>query len=142
MATVKQGDRISIHYTGTLEDGSVFDSSEGRSPLEFTVGEGEIIKGLEDEVIGMALGETKTITIPTELAYGPRDEQRVFPFERKNLGEDVELDMGQQVQLYRADGMPLNVTVIGKTDTTYTFDCNHPLAGKTLIFKTTIAEIL
>jgi peptidylprolyl isomerase len=141
MSTVKDGDTIVIHYTGKLEDGAVFDSSEGGNPLEFTVGEGEVIPGLEREVIGMSAGETKVITIPAELAYGLREEERVFEFPKERIGENIDLEIGQQVQLFRADGMPVIATIAAKSDKAYTMDCNHPLAGKTLIFETRLVEI-
>lgn len=142
MATAKQGDTISIHYTGKLEDGTVFDSSEGGKPLEFTIGEGELIQGLEQGVIGMAAGESRVIGIPAELAYGPREEDRVFEFSKDKIGENINLEIGQQVQMFRADGMPVMATIIGKSETSYTMDCNHPLAGKTLIFETRLLQIL
>lgn len=141
MSKVKHGDTITIHYTGKLEDGTIFDSSEGKNPLEFTIGEGEVIPGLEQKVIGMAAGETKTITIPMDLAYGPHIKERIFEFDRKRFGENVDLEIGQQVQMFRADGMPLMVTIIDKNETAYILDSNHPLAGKTLIFETQLLEI-
>ena len=142
MSTVKDGDTIVIHYTGKLEDGTVFDSSEGGNPLEFKVGDGELIPGLEQGVIGMAGGETKVITIPAELGYGPREEERVFEFPKDKIGANIDLETGQQVQMFRADGMPVMATIIGKSETSYTMDCNHPLAGKTLIFETRLLQIL
>ncbi len=141
MATVKQGDTISIHYTGKLEDGAVFDSSEGGKPLEFTVGEGELIPGLEQGVIGMAAGETKVIKVTPEFGYGPREGERVFEFPKDKIGENINLEIGRQVQMFRADGMPVMATIIGKSETSYTMDCNHPLAGKTLVFETRLLEI-
>ncbi|HAK89413.1 MAG TPA: peptidylprolyl isomerase [Nitrospiraceae bacterium] len=141
MATVKQGDTISINYTGKLEDGAVFDSSEGGKPLEFTVGEGELIPGLEQGVIGMACGETKVIKVAPEFGYGPREEERVFEFPKDKMGANIDFETGRQVQMFRADGMPVMATIIGKSETSYTMDCNHPLAGKMLIFETRLLEI-
>jgi FKBP-type peptidyl-prolyl cis-trans isomerase 2 len=141
MERVKEGDTIVIHYTGKLEDGTVFDSSDGKHPLEFTVGEGEVVAGLEQGVIGMAPGETKTISIPAELAYGPRTEQRVCQLDKKRMPENFVPEIGQQLQMYRADGLPVMGTVIGISDTGYSMDFNHPLAGKTLVFETTVVEI-
>ncbi|MBI3593022.1 MAG: FKBP-type peptidyl-prolyl cis-trans isomerase [Nitrospirae bacterium] len=126
MATVKQGDTIRIHYTGRLEDGTIFDSSEGGKPLEFTVGSGEIIPGLEEGVIGMASGESKTITIPAEQAYGHHMKERVFELDRKRV----------------PDGVPVTSAIVGISESSLTMDCNHPLAGKTLIFDTTLVEIV
>jgi FKBP-type peptidyl-prolyl cis-trans isomerase 2 len=142
MATVKEGDTIRIHYTGKLEDGTVFDSSEGATPLEFTVGGGAIISGLEQGVIGMTPGESKTITIPMEQAYGPHQRERVFEFDRKKAPENFNPEVGQRLQMYRADGMPITATVVGISEASVTMDCNHPLAGKTLVFDTTLVEIV
>jgi peptidylprolyl isomerase len=141
MAHAKHGDTIVIHYKGRLEDGTVFDSSEGKNPLEFTIGEGEVIPGLEQEVIGMTAGETKIITIPMDLAYGPHMKDRIFEFDRKKLGDNVDLEIGRQLQMFRADGMPVMVTITDKNETSYFLDSNHPLAGKTLIFETQLLEI-
>lgn len=140
MATVKQGDTIRIRYVARIEDGTVFDSSEGRPPLEFTVGEGEVIPGLEQGVIGMSIGETKTITIPAELGYGPYMKDRVFEMDRKKIPGNFNIEVGLRLQMYRADGMPMMVTVAGISENTLTMDCNHPLAGKTLIFDTSLVE--
>jgi peptidylprolyl isomerase len=140
MTKVKEGDTIRINYVGRLEDGTVFDSSD--TPLEFTVGEGDIIPGLEQGVIGMEVGETKVITIAPELAYGPYMEERVFEMDRKKIPGNFDIEIGLRFQMYRADGMPVLVTVIGMTEDTLLMDCNHPLAGKTLIFETTVEEIV
>jgi len=142
MTTVKQGDTIRIHYIGRLEDGTVFDSSEGRPPLEFSVGEGEVIPGLEQGVIGMSIGETKIITIPAELGYGQYMKERIFEMDRRKMPGNFNIEVGLKLQMYRADGMPMMVAVIGISENSLTMDANHPLAGKTLIFKTTLLEIV
>ncbi len=142
MTVVKQGDTIRIRYIGRLEDGTIFDSSEGRPPLEFTVGEGEVIPGLEQGVTGMSIGETKTITITPELGYGPYMKERVFEMDRKKMPGNFNIEVGLRLQMYRADGMPMMVTVVGISENTLTMDCNHPLAGKTLIFDATLVEIV
>ncbi len=142
MTVVKQGDTIRIRYIGRLEDGTIFDSSEGRPPLEFTVGEGEVIPGLEQGVTGMSIGETKTITITPELGYGPYMKERVFEMDRKKMPGNFNMEVGLRLQMYRADGMPMMVTVVGISENTLTMDCNHPLAGKTLIFDATLVEIV
>lgn len=142
MATVKEGDTIRINYVGKLEDGAVFDSTADKHPLEFTVGEGELIAGLEQGVIGMSAGEFRSITVPMEQGYGPRVEERVFEFDRKRIPDTITPEIGRQMQMYRADGMPLMVTVVAVSDSSLTMDCNHPLAGKTLVFDTTIVEIV
>lgn len=142
MDKVKEGDTIKIHYTGKLEDGTVFDSSEGAIPFEFTVGEGKIIPGLEQGVIGMEPGESRSITIPMELAYGPYMKERIFEMDKKRAPEDFSPGIGQQIQMHRADGMPVIATVIGIFEDHFIMDCNHPFAGKTLIFDTKLLEIL
>lgn len=141
MAEVKVGDTVRIHYIGKLEDGTVFDSTEGGASLELKLGDGEFLPGLEKGLIGMKTGENKTIFIPAAEAYGLHVPERVFSCEKDRLG-DVNAEVGQQLTMYRADGMPVMVTVSGITDTTYTLDCNHPLAGKDLSFEITLEEIL
>lgn len=142
METVKEGDTIVIEYKGKLEDGTVFDSTEGKNPLEFTVGEGEVIPGLEKGVLGMAQGESRNIVIPTEEGYGPHLKERVCELDKKKVPENFHPEVGQQLQIYRADGLPIMGTVVAMSGTSFTMDYNHPLAGKTLIFETTILEIL
>jgi len=141
MAKVKEGDTISIHYTGKLEDGTVFDSSEGGAPLEFKVGDGEFLKGLEYGAIGMGIEDEKTIRIPAEEGYGIHMEEKVFEFGRDRAPENFDPEIGQQLQMYRADGMPITVKVTGKTEKTFIMDCNHPLAGKNLAFEIKLMEI-
>jgi peptidylprolyl isomerase len=142
MAAVTVGDTVRIRYVGKLADGTVFDSTEGGAPLEFKVGDGEFLAGLEQGVIGMDAGETKTIRIAAENAYGLRKEERVFDCERKRLSEDLNPAVGQSLQMYRADGMPITVTIIGVSEDSVKMDCNHHLAGKDLIFDVTLEEIL
>lgn len=142
MATVQSGDTIRIHYTGKLEDGTVFDASPEDRPLEFTVGEDEVIPGLEEGVIGMSEGETKTIVVPPEGAYGPRSSDKLFELDRRRVPGGFSLELGQQMQMFRADGMPIMVSVVSVSEKGYMMDCNHPLAGKTLIFETIVIEIL
>jgi FKBP-type peptidyl-prolyl cis-trans isomerase 2 len=142
MAVVKEGDSIRIHYIIRLGDGTVYESSEGRAPMELTVGKGEYFPFLEKGIIGMSPGESKTIKIPMEEAYGPRKEERVFEFDRSRAPEEFDPMIGQQVQMYRADGLPVTVNVIGKSGTSFTMDCNHPLAGKGLIVDVKLVEIL
>lgn len=141
MAKVKEGDTISIHYAGKLEDGTVFDSSESGAPLEFKVGGGEFLKGLEDGVIGMGIGDEKTIRIPAEEGYGIYTEEKVFEFGRDRAPENFDPEIGQQLQMYRADGMPITVKVTGKTEKAFIMDCNHPLAGKNLVFDIKLVEV-
>lgn len=142
MQSAKEGDTVIISYIGTLEDGTVFDSTEDRNPLEFTLGEGELIPGLEQGILGMTPGESKTIVVPVELGYGPHLKERVCELDKERIPQGFQPEVGQQVQLYRADGLPLMGTVIGESEKSYTMDYNHPLAGKTLIFETRLLEIV
>ena len=141
MQKVKEGDIVVISYIGRLEDGTVFDSTENKNPLEFTVGEGELIPGLEQGILGMTPGESKTIIIPMELGYGPHLKERVCELDKRRISQGFQPEVGQQLQLYRADGLPIMGTVIGESETSFTMDYNHPLAGKTLIFETRVLEI-
>ena len=142
MAKVKEGDTISILYTGRLEDGTVFDSTEGKNPLEFTVGEGEVVPGLEKGVIGMAPGESKAIVIPAEEGYGPHLKERVCELDKKRVPDNFHPGVGQQLQMYRADGLPVMGTVVAISGTSFTMDYNHPLAGKTLVIETKLLAIV
>lgn len=142
MAAVKEGDMVKVHYTGKFDDGTVFDSSEDSTPMEFTVGKGEVFQRVDEGVIGMNPGETKTIRIPMEEAYGPHKEERIFEFDKTRAPEGFDPVIGQVVQMYRVDGLPVRATVIGKSETSFTMDCNHPLSGKDLIFDITLVEIV
>ncbi|AUD01779.1 FKBP-type peptidyl-prolyl cis-trans isomerase [Spirosoma pollinicola] len=135
MAQAKSGDTVQVHYTGTLSDGTVFDSSEGRTPLEFTVGSGQVIKGFDDGVTGMNQGEKKTISIPVDDAYGPANEDMIFTLERSDLPADIPLELGMTLNMHE-DGNPRPIPVIIRslTDTNVTLDANHPLAGQDLTF--------
>jgi len=141
MSVVKEGDTVRIHYVGKFEDGTIFDSSEGESSLQLTLGRGEFIQGLEEGLIGMSAGEKKTITMPAAKAYGLHFPERVFEYDRARL-EGMDPKVGQQMQMFRADGQPIIVTVTGMTEKTVTMDCNHPLAGKDLIFEVVLEEII
>ncbi len=134
MANAKLGDKVKVHYAGKLENGFVFDSSKDRSPLEFTLGEKKVIPGFEDAVIGMTIGESKTIEIPANQAYGPYRKELVLEVEKTKLPENIKPEIGQQLQLKQPDDQVVIVTIIGLTDTHVTLDANHPLAGKDLTF--------
>ncbi len=140
MASAKNGDTVRVQYTGKFEDGTIFDTSEGGASLEFKVGEGEILSGVEEGVVGMSPGETKTIYL--EQAFGPRKEEMVFEFNRNRAPADFDPAIGERVQMHRADGEPVMVTVVDKTENSFIMDCNHPLAGKNLILDITLEEIL
>ncbi len=141
MPEAKSGDKVKVHYTGKLEDNTVFDSSKDRPPLEFTIGSGSIIPGFENAVIGMQTGESKTFTIPPDEAYGqPRDELKM-EVKKSDFPEDITPEVGQQLQMKRADGNVINVVVAEMEDDKVTLDANHPLAGKTLTFDIELVEI-
>lgn len=142
MSEVKKGDLIRIHYKGKLEDGTLFDTSEGGASLEFRVGDGEFLPGLEKGVLGMRTGDSRTLTLTPEEGYGPHQAGRVFEWEKGRMPEGFKAEIGQQLQMYRADGMPVTVTVVGISESSFTMDCNHPLAGKNLIFDITLEEIV
>ena len=135
------GDTVKVHYTGTLEDGTVFDTSRGQEPLEFTLGEGNIIPGFEETVKGMLVGQTKMVTIPAEEAYGPHRDELVMVIERDKLPEGMNTAIGQQLQMQQADGGTAVVVVTDVSETTITIDANHPLAGKDLTFEIELVEI-
>ena len=142
MALAKQGDTVQIHYTGKLQDGTVFDSSRERHPLRFTLGNGQVIAGFEQAVIGMSAGESRTTTIPVELAYGSHREDMVVTVERSQMPDGLAPQIGQRLELTQADDSTILVTVINTTDTTLTFDANHPLAGKALTFEIELIGIV
>jgi FKBP-type peptidyl-prolyl cis-trans isomerase 2 len=141
MAQAQSGDVVKVHYTGRLADGTTFDTSLQRDPLEFTLGAGELIPGFEQAVLGMAPGESKTTTIPAHQAYGPHHAERVIEVERQHLPADLQLEPGQQLNLTRPDGTTITVLVTALTEARVTLDANHPLAGKELIFDIALVEI-
>ena len=139
--TPKEGDTVKVHYTGKLQDGSVFDSSEGREPLEFQIGESQVIPGFEDTVVEMEEGQSRTETIPTERAYGERQEERVVQVGRDQFPDDIEPEEGQQLQVQQPDGSSVPVTVTDVSGEEVTLDANHPLAGEDLTFEIELVEI-
>jgi peptidylprolyl isomerase len=141
MTQAKPGDQVSIHYTGKLEDGTVFDSSRDRDPLEFSLGSGQVIPGFEAAVLGMALGESKTEVIPAENAYGPYRDEMVMVVDRQQIPTDIPLDLGLQLQLQGPDGQLVPVLVTDMSEQEVTLDANHPLAGETLIFDIELVSI-
>ncbi len=141
MPQAKSGDKVKVHYTGKLEDNTVFDSSKDRPPLEFTIGSGSIIPGFENAVIGMETGESKTFTVPPDEAYGqPRDELKM-EVNKSDFPDDITPEVGQQLQMKRADGNVVNVVVANMEGEKVTLDANHPLAGKALTFDIELVEI-
>jgi peptidylprolyl isomerase len=142
MTQAKSGDTVRIHYTGTLDDGSEFDSSAGRDPLEFALGGGQVIPGFDSAVDGMAVGESKSVTIPPDEAYGQRHEQLVQQIPRTTLPEDMEPAVGMQLQSRGPDGQVMNLAVMEIVDDSITVDANHPLAGQALTFAIELVEIV
>ena len=138
---IQNNDNISVHYTGTFEDGEVFDSSRERGPLSFEVGAGQMIKGFDDAVVGMDVGESKQITLAPEDAYGHRNEEMLVELPTTSFPEDMELEMGLQLQLTNQNGQPVPATVVQIGDENITMDVNHPMAGKTLVFDIEIVEV-
>jgi len=132
MAEARQGDTVKVHYTGKLEDGTVFDTSKGREPLQFTIGEHQVVAGFEEAVVGMSEGQEKMAEIPTEQAYGQRDERLVTAVDRDRMPPDLSLN--DRLQVRRPDGKTFVVTVTGLSEQNATLDANHPLAGKDLTF--------
>lgn len=142
MAQAKNGDCVKIHYTGKLEDDTVFDSSVNRAPLQFTLGEGKIIPGFEKAIIGMNPGESKTVKIPYDEAYGPHRPELVAEIERSRFPEDMKLEVGKEIKLRQPNGRVVAVKIINITEAKVTLDANHPLAGKELSFDIKLVDIV
>jgi len=140
MEHAKNGDTVRVHYTGTLPDGRVFDSSSGRDPIEFTVGAGQVIPGFDDAVTGMQIGEEKSVTIPAESAYGPHRNELMLEVERSQFPPQVEPEIGQQFKLGQGD-QTFVVTVKDIVEDRVMLDANHPLAGQDLTFSLELVEI-
>ncbi len=141
MVQAKNGDTVRINYTGTLQDGQAFDSSEGRDPLEFVLGSGQIIPGLDAAISGMAVGDTKTVQVPSDQAYGAVNENARQAVPRSEIPDNVPLDLGTQLQMQTPQGQVVQVTVAEVTADEVTLDANHPLAGKDLTFAIEIMGI-
>ena len=142
MTQAKSGDTVRIHYTGTLADGSTFDSSAGRDPLEFTLGSGQVIPGFDKAVDGMAVGEEKTVEIEAGDAYGAHnpDGQQAFP--RANIPDEIPLEIGTRLQMQTPEGRAVQVVVVEVGEEEVILDANHPLAGKDLTFRIELVEIV
>lgn len=141
MSQAKQGDSVKVHYAGKLDDGTVFDSSVGREPLDFTVGAGQLIAGFDEAVVGMAVGEKKTVRIAPEQAYGPHNPEMTLQVPRGDLPPEIQPELGMQLEASQEGGHSMVVTVVEVTDESVTFDANHPLAGKALTFEIEVVEI-
>lgn len=141
MAEAKRGDTVTIHYTGTLEDGSVFDSSDDSEPISFTLGAGEVIPGFEDAVLGMSVGDKKTATIEAEQAYGEQHDALIMRVDRSEMPPETEVEVGDVLQVGLADGETATMVVTEMDAETVTLDANHPLAGKALTFALELVSI-
>ena len=141
MEQARSGDTVRVHYRGTLADGSEFDSSRGREPLEFTLGEGQVIAGFNEAVEGMGTGESRTVTIPADQAYGTRSNELMFVVPREQFPADIQPQPGQQLQMSQG-GQVAVVTVIDVNDQGVILDANHPLAGQDLTFELELVEIV
>lgn len=141
MSQATQGDRVTVEYTGTLEDGTVFDSSRERKPIEFVIGENQVIPGFESAVMGMEPGESRTATLSPEDGYGERSDDRVFTVPRGDLPDDVEPSVGDRLEVRQQNGNTFPVTVMATDGDQVTLDANHPLAGKQLTFEIELVSI-
>lgn len=141
MTQAKSGDTVKIHYTGKLEDGTVFDSSTSRDPLEFELNAGQVIPGFEQAVVGMTPGESKTEKIPMHQAYGPHREEMILEVNRQQMPPELEPEIGQQLQLQQPNGRVVPVLVTEVTESMVKLDANHPLAGQDLTFDIQLVEI-
>lgn len=141
MQQVKNGDTVRVHYHGKLTDGSTFDSSEGREPLEFTVGEGQVIKGFDDALISMNVGEKKTVNIPVDQAYGQRNDDMMMEYPRSEFPADMKPEKGMQLHMSDNVGNVFPVVITEVQDDVVILDANHPLAGEDLIFEIELVSI-
>lgn len=138
---IKDGDNVKVHYRGTLSDGTEFDSSHGREPLEFTLGQGMLIPGFEKAVIGLEKGGKVTVTLDPEEAYGPHDPEQVIPIEREQFPEEMELEPGMVIQLQAPDGSVIDAVITEVKEKEVMLDANHPLAGQALTFEIEVVEV-
>lgn len=141
MSEAKTGDTVHVHYTGTLDDGTLFDSSEGRDPLAVTLGSGQVIPGFEAAVVGMSVGETKKARLEPHDAYGERRDDLMLDVPRSDLPEGLEVELGTPLQLQQEDGQAVPVTVAALDETSITLDANPPLAGQALTFEMTLVDL-
>ncbi|NNK68316.1 MAG: peptidylprolyl isomerase [Rhodobacteraceae bacterium] len=142
MTDVKSGDTVRIHYTGTLADGTTFDSSDGRDPLEFTVGSGQIIPGLDKAIPGMVVGDKKVVEVPVGEAYGARNPDARQAIPRDQIPADIPVEPGTQLQMRSPQGQVVPVTVVEASETEVVLDANHPLAGEDLTFAIELVDIV
>ncbi|PWV45016.1 peptidylprolyl isomerase [Chitinophaga sp. S165] len=141
MQAVKNGDTVRVHYHGRLTNGTTFDSSEGRDPLEFKVGAGMVIKGFDNGVVDMKVGDKRTLNIPVEEAYGPKNDELIMEFPKENIPADLNPQVGMDLQMSNPQGQVFPVKVAAIGNEFITLDANHPLAGEALIFDIELVEI-
>jgi len=142
MVQAKAGDMVRVHYTGKLDDGTVFDTSVDRDPLEFTIGEDQVIPGFDQGVGGMNVGESKTVRIPADEAYGLHREELLLSVDRNEMPPQLEPQVGQQLQVRQPDDQTFTVVVVEVSESKVTLDGNHPMAGKALTFDIQLVEIV
>ncbi len=142
MSKAENGNKVKVHYKGSFDDGTVFDSSEGKDPLEFELGSGQVIPGFDKNIEGMELNEKKTIKIPSQEAYGERRDELIMDFPKSEFPNDINPEVGQQLQMQNQEGQVFNVLVTGVSGESVTLDANHPLAGKNLNFDIELVEII
>ena len=141
MQAVKSGDKIKVHYHGRLNNGETFDSSQGREPLEFTVGSGQVIKGFDEGVMGMQVGDKKTVNIPVQDAYGEKSDEMLIEFDRSQFPPDMKPEVGMQLMMNNGQGQSFPVIVREVQEDSVVLDANHPLAGEDLTFDLELVEI-
>ena len=142
MQTAKKGDKVKVHYHGKLTDGTTFDSSEGRSPLEFEIGSGQVIPGFDEGVTGLQVGEKRTVNIPADQAYGPVSEEQIVEFPRSQFPPEMTPEVGMPLQMSNDQGQTFQVVIKEVKDDVVVLDANHPLAGKDLIFDIELVDIV
>jgi peptidylprolyl isomerase len=141
MVEAKYGDTVRVHYTGKFEDGTIFDSSTDQDPLEFTLGQGQLIPGFEQAVMGMIPGQSKTEAIPAAAAYGPRHQEMVVEIDREQMPANMQPEVGQQLEISQNPGEIIPVVVAAVSENKVILDANHPLAGENLVFDIQLLEI-
>lgn len=141
MSVATKGNTVKVHYTGKLKDGTIFDSSESREPLEFTLGDGNMIKGFDAAVQGMNVGDDKSVTIPSEEAYGEKKDEMMVDIPRTQVPADIKPEVGMDLSIQNQQGQPMPVKVVHVDEEKITLDANHPLAGQDLIFDIKLVEI-
>jgi len=142
MTQAKTGDIVRIHYTGMLADGTRFDSSKEREPLQIEIGAGKVLSGLDKQIVGMNVGDTQTIKIPAEDAFGPHDPRKIQTVPRSNVPADVDVRPGMQLQAESSSGTPMTLSVVEVNSEEITVDANHPLAGRDVVFEVELTEIV